>query len=323
MQDFECPPVLLMTFNRPDETQRVINQLALVAPPRLYVVSDGPRRGNLHDQAAVADVREIIGNLPWECESHTLLRETNLGLRHGVIEGIDWFFQREEMGIILEDDCIPDESFFPFCSELLTKFLGDSRVAQIAGNSFFPPELKPKTSYFFSRFPHIWGWASWSSEWQRIHRFIGSVNDVTECQIQAVAKSTGRGAQHIRQLINGIVAGESVTWAQIWHLSLLFDSGYTIFPSENLIKNIGFGENATNTTRLPILPQLHPPLSSIDFPLKHPTGVLVDTRIEHFYAYIFHGFWGKKKRSAARLFTRFFGYRPSVLTFLFRWGPRW
>lgn len=312
-----------MTFNRPNETQRVIDQLALVAPPRLYVVSDGPRRGNLQDQMAIAHVREIIGNLPWKCETHTLFREKNLGLRHGVIEGINWFFHREEMGIILEDDCIPDESFFPFCSELLRKFSGDSRVAQIAGNSFFPPEIQPKTSYFFSRFPHIWGWASWSSDWQRIHRFISSADDIAERQIQAVARNTGRDAKQIRELIKRIVAGESVSWDRIWHLCLLFDSGYTIFPSTNLVMNIGFGKGATNTLRPPILPQLHPPRSPIDFPLKHPAGVLVDTTMEHFYAYIFHGFWGKKKRSAARLFTRFFGYRPSVLTLLFRWGPRW
>lgn len=315
--------MLLMTFNRPVETKRIIDQLALASPSRLYVVNDGPRGGNFQDRKAVTQVRKIVEKPPWKCETHTLFREKNLGLRQGVIEGIDWFFHHEEMGIILEDDCFPDQSFFPFCAELLDKFAGDARVAQIAGNSFFPPNLYPETSYFFSRFPHIWGWASWSSEWQRIHRFMSGIDEIADRQIQAVAKSTGRDAHQMRELVGKIAAGEAVSWDGIWHLSLLFDSGYTVFPSANLVKNIGFGKGATNTLRRPILDQLDPPLSSLDFPLMHPSGVFIDLGMEHFYAYIFHGFWGKKKRSAARLLTRFFGYRPSILTFLFRWGPRW
>ena len=154
-------PVLFLIFNRPDTTKQVFSSIQKARPPRLYVAADGPQSENPSEATSFELVRSIALNVDWECEVKTLFRDQNLGCRLAVSQVICWFFANEPEGIILEDDCLPSQSFFWFCQELLEDFRHDKQVGAICG--FYSNELdyKPSASYFFSRYLRVWGWAGW------------------------------------------------------------------------------------------------------------------------------------------------------------------
>jgi hypothetical protein len=154
-------PVLFLTFNRPDTTQQVFSRIRQAQPPRLYVAGDGPRPEQSNEAEICEIVRSIATNVDWDCEVKTLFRDHNFGCRLAVSQAISWFFENEPEGIILEDDCLPSQSFFWFCQELLEDFRNDKQVGAICG--FYSNELdyKPSASYFFSRYMRVWGWAGW------------------------------------------------------------------------------------------------------------------------------------------------------------------
>ena len=159
--------VLFLVFNRLDTTKQVFAAIREAKPPRLYVAADGARESKEGEDKKVKAVREyIISNIDWECEVKTLFREKNLGCGHAPASGITWFFENEEMGIILEDDCLPSQSFFWFCEELLERYKDDMRVWMIGGTTFKNIKYIDDEDYYFSKYTHIWGWASWASRWQ-------------------------------------------------------------------------------------------------------------------------------------------------------------
>lgn len=159
--------ILLLIFNRLDTTQLVFEAIQKVKPPRLYIASDGARIDKLSEDSLVGDVRNyVINNIDWDCEVKTLFREENLGCKLAVSGAISWFFQNEGHGIILEDDCLPDHSFFRFCEEMLLKYSDDERIGMISGDNFQFGGSQVEDSYYFSRYPHIWGWATWKRAWK-------------------------------------------------------------------------------------------------------------------------------------------------------------
>jgi len=162
-------PVLFLVFNRLDTTKKVFQVIKKAKPPRLYIAADGPRETKEGEAERVKAVRDyVMSNMDWECEVKTLFREKNLGCGKAVSEAITWFFENEEMGIILEDDCLPTQSFFWFCEELLIRYKHEEKIMQINGSSFLP-NIDIKESYFFSKYNHIWGWASWRRAWKHFH----------------------------------------------------------------------------------------------------------------------------------------------------------
>ena len=154
-------PVLFLIFNRPKTTEQVFSAIKKAQPPRLYIAADGPRSEYSTDSESCDMVRSIATNVDWDCEVKTLFRDQNLGCRLAVSQAISWFFENELEGIILEDDCLPSQSFFWFCQELLELFRNDKRVGAICG--FYSNELdySPSASYFLSRYMRVWGWAGW------------------------------------------------------------------------------------------------------------------------------------------------------------------
>src|SRR5688500_1827095 len=159
--------VLLVIFNRPDTTRLVFEAIRNARPRRLYVAADGPRPGVAADNANCQEARKIIDSVDWQCEVKTLFREKNLNCGVAPSSAFTWFFQHEEEGIILEDDCLPSQSFFWFCQELLERYRNDTRVMHIGGNNFLNGWQKDKDySYYFSRSGHIWGWATWRRAWK-------------------------------------------------------------------------------------------------------------------------------------------------------------
>jgi hypothetical protein len=241
-------PVLMLVFNRPDTTQAVFNVIREVKPTKLYIASDGPR--NQEDQYKIKQVRGVLSQVDWDCEVYTLFRETNLGCGPAVSQAITWFFEHEEMGIILEDDCLPDSSFFPFCERMLNFYKDDTKVWHIAGSNFISKKLNSDpdkwqvNSYYFSMFNNIWGWAGWRNRWNKYRFNIESYNLHQSLQYYTLDKRvetyfTKRQKQVLNKRIN--------TWDYQYTFSMWENKGCAIIPTVNLISNIGFDVNATNT----------------------------------------------------------------------------
>jgi hypothetical protein len=264
-------PVALFVFNRPDTTRRVFQAIAQVQPARLLIVADGPRPEQLSDAKSCQEVRDIVSRVDWPCEVSTNFAGSNLGCQERMISGLNWVFSLVEEAIILEDDCLPDLSFFPFCRELLERYRGDSRIAYISGANLVEMYLNTSDSYFFSEIGGIWGWATWRSEWQRYDRHLndwpklrdGKMLSEIFDQPKAVAFWNGIfDAMHEKRGPN--------TWDYQWLYTCLKNHSLAAVSSVNLIANIGFGQYATHTAEID--PRLTVPSSHVAFPLTHPTS---------------------------------------------------
>lgn len=241
--------VLFLVFNRLDTTKQVFEAIRQAKPPRLYVAADGARETKEGEAEKVKAVREyIISNIDWECEVKTLFREQNYGCKMAVSSAITWFFENEEMGIILEDDCLPSQSFFWFCEELLERYKDDMRVGQISG---FNPLVEfdfNGASYGFSKFGPIWGWASWRRAWKNYDVDMKNWEIVKKSNHSDFFTDSRQEKQWRIELFDRMYNKEIDTWDYQWSYTKLTESQLSIIPSVNFIKNIGFGEDATHTT---------------------------------------------------------------------------
>jgi hypothetical protein len=252
--------VLFIIFNRPDTTAQVFEQIKLARPAKLYIAADGPRN-KPGEEELCAKTRQIINQVDWDCQVFTLLRDSNLGCKNAVSGAIDWFFEQEEEGIILEDDCLPDNSFFRFCDAMLQRYRYDTRIRHICGCNFQRGRRRGGASYYFSNLTHVWGWAGWRRVWQDYDKNL-SCYDTT-------------GAEHaLKQLFEEpliveswlnifkeVKAGNIDTWDYQLTLINFFNNSLSIIPNQNLISNIGFGANATHTVagdnpnaQIPVIP---------------------------------------------------------------------
>jgi hypothetical protein len=159
-------PVVLIAFNRPDTTAQVFAKIAEARPSRLLVVADGPRADRPGEAEKCAAARAVLERVDWDCEVLTNYADVNLGCRRRVSSGLDWVCQTVEQAIILEDDCVPHVSFFRYCDELLTRYQDDERVMMISGDNFQSGLRRTEYSYYYSRYCHVWGWATWRRAWQ-------------------------------------------------------------------------------------------------------------------------------------------------------------
>ena len=242
--------VLFLVFNRPDTTKQVFEAIRKAQPPRLYVAADGPRADRQGERERCEEVRRIATAVDWECEVKTLFREKNLGCKIGVSGGIDWFFEHEEEGIILEDDCLPAQSFFPFCDELLNRYRDDERIFIISGYNKQQEWYSSKYDYFFSHLGGIWGWASWRRAWKYYDIEMNGLEKLIDEGFfeKLLGKSLGKERQG--QLLNAkkkILLGQISTWAYQWGYTRHKYQGLACVPSVSLISNIGFGTDATHT----------------------------------------------------------------------------
>ena len=243
--------VLFLVFNRPDTTAQVFEAIRQAKPPRLYVAADGPRVNREGEAERVARVREIATAVDWPCEVKTLFREKNLGCKYAVSGGITWFFEQEEQGIILEDDCLPSQSFFWFCEELLERYRQDEQIFIISGYNKQQSWHPERYDYFFSNFGGIWGWASWRRAWKHLDLEMKDLEKLAEQGF--FEKLLGRRLGKLRknQLLSAkkkIDSGQMNTWGYPWAYSRHKNFGIACVPSGSLIENIGFGIGATHTT---------------------------------------------------------------------------
>ncbi|MFH2069165.1 MAG: hypothetical protein ABII89_06875 [Candidatus Omnitrophota bacterium] len=240
--------VLFLVFNRPDATRLVFAEIRKARPEKLYIAADGPRKDRAGEFENCRAAREVVGQIDWECEVHTLFREENLGCRMAVSSAIDWFFQDVEEGIILEDDCLPNQSFFLFCRELLVKYRNDTRIMHIGGVNFQFGCVRGDGSYYFSGYSHIWGWATWRRAWVYYDVKMKMWPRFRE-QNQIANLLKDRSTQRYwLKYFQAAYEGKIDTWDYQWMLAVWSQNGLTILPSVNLVSNIGFGKGAAHAT---------------------------------------------------------------------------
>lgn len=241
--------VLFLIFNRLDTTKQVFEAIRQAKPPRLYVAADGPRESKVGEAEGVQAVRDyVIDNIDWDCEVKTLFREKNLGCKYAVSGAITWFFDQEEQGIILEDDCLPSQSFFWFCEDLLVRYKGDTRIGQICGFNPLSRFCFNGKSYGFSKFGPIWGWASWRRVWSSYDVDLKSWSDVRNKNYVDFFTESNREKKWRIELFDRMYNKEIDTWDYQWSYAKLIEAQLSVIPHKNMIKNIGFGDEATHTT---------------------------------------------------------------------------
>ena len=240
-------PVLFLVFNRPETTQRVFDAIKAVRPKRMYIAADGPRAARPNDIILCEQTREIINQIDWDCELQTLFRTENAGCKWGVSEAINWFFAREEEGIILEDDCLPANCFFKFCDELLTRYRDDTRIRHITGCNLQFGKAWGDASYYFSNRVHVWGWATWKRAW---NDYDITLNKYNADRVKKAMKEIYNDDLVAAAWTNIFVdqkAGNVNSWAYPLDFANFLNKGLVIIPNQNLISNIGFSAAATNT----------------------------------------------------------------------------
>lgn len=240
-------PVLFVIFNRPDTTFEVFEQIRKAKPARLYISADGPRTHKPGEDVLCAEARSVVARIDWQCEVKTLFNDKNLGCKDAVSAAITWFFENEEEGIILEDDCLPANSFFKFCDTLLEEYRYDTRVRHITGCNLQNGKKWGTGTYYFSNRTHVWGWASWRRVWNDYDKNLKKYDtDDIKDKLQSVYADP-LVAETWMNIFTELKAGRINSWAYQLDFINLFNNGLTIIPNENLISNIGFGDGATHT----------------------------------------------------------------------------
>lgn len=297
-------PIAFLIFNRPETTQQVFASIRAARPSRLLLIGDGPRPGRTDEADKVTMARRVVESIDWPCQVETNFSETNLGCKRRVSSGLDWAFQKSESLIILEDDCLPHPSFFSYCEQLLKKYADDERVMMISGDNF-QPERRTSNSYYYSRWAHIWGWASWRRAWKHFDVDVSSWPSTKQQQELRSIFSCDEEYDHWCGVLDRQHAGEIDTWDFPWQYACWKQRGLTVLPETNLISNLGFGADATHTTdALSKLANL--PVEDIGV-LRHPDEVIASGQADqHTWQNIFcppQPIPVRKKRWYRRLFS--------------------
>ena len=307
--------VALIIFNRPDVTERVFAEIAKAKPRRLFVIADGPRHDRPGESERCAAARAVLDRVDWECEVQKNYSETNLGCARRVATGISWVFQHAEDAIILEDDCVPDPTFFRFCEEMLDRFRDDERVMHVGGGGYQLGRTQRPYSYFFSRHYPCWGWATWRRAWQ--HYDIG-------LSLWPALRDTGwlgdimhdeRLSQHWRRLFDLTHAGlENVnTWDFQWTFACWAQHGLSVLPYQTLVSNVGYRADATHT-RHTSHPLANLSTDHMAFPLQHPPYVAADSEADRTFAdHVIIPDLGRRPSLYRRLRNRFAAAMPGRL----------
>ncbi|MGA2796335.1 MAG: glycosyltransferase family 2 protein [Thermoguttaceae bacterium] len=268
MQTVDRPcetPVLLMTFRRPETTARVFEAIRQARPRALYVAANAPRPGNAEEAVRCEAVRKIVQAVDWDCSLHTLFREEHLGAGESVSSAITWFFETVDAGIILEDDCLPDATFFHFCSEMLERYRNTTNVMQVAGYNLLSGSYDSGADYHFSHFGWQWGWATWKRAWDCYDLRMTSWPEFKRLGLH---KQFPFYSERVRTF-DRTYTGEFTTWDYQWHFAVASNSGLSVVPRYSLIENIGFGLNATHGTNLAGGNRYRVPVRPMSFPISH------------------------------------------------------
>ena len=290
-------PIAFLVFNRPECTARTFAAIREARPPRLLIIADGPRETHPHDVEKCMAVRALIDQgVDWPCIVERNYAPGNLGCAKRVAGGLTWAFERAEQLVVVEDDCLPDNSFFEFCDELLFRYSADTRVGQICGCSRYVSNVDRNTSYIFSRYGPIWGWASWRRAWSTYDlamatwprfRAMKGLDGVTQSPAEAKFRTSLYDELYTRD--------SSCTWDFQWGYAKLSQGLLSIIPTQNLITNIGDGADATHPVGRS---SFHLTSHSMNRPLIHPEFVLPDQEFDRMFSSKLTPHWAGSIRSA-------------------------
>jgi len=293
MQQFTVP-ILLLAWRRPDSLQQVIDAIRPLQPVHLYVACDGASPTKKHDAELVKQTRLVVEQqINWPCQIKKLYSDTNQGCRVGVSSALNWFFSHVDEGIVLEDDCVPHRDFFQFCEVLLKRYRDDTRIWCISGSNFQDSNWRGNASYYFSRYTHCWGWATWRRCWLSYDSNLVGLSTLAKNRLdESVFPNLVERIYWILLWRRLAIKGLPDSWAYRWTFTCFVNSGLTILPNRNLVRNIGFDQYATHTAGKIINTNID---QGVD-PNDHPSLVLPDSLADEYTFY--HVFAGKIYRVA-------------------------
>lgn len=268
-------PIVFMVFNRPGTTCRVFEEIKKAKPKKLFIISDAPRENVPGEKEKCSKVKEIVEKIEWDCDVFRNYSDSNLGCGKRISSGLDWVFSQTEEAIILEDDCLPHPSFFRFCQELLEFYRNDDRIMFISGDNFQNNRRNSSTSYYFSSYNHVWGWASWKRTWDRYDYKMELWPSFKDKRLLDSWLSSPRAVKFWTKFFQKVYNKEINTWDIQLTFACFANKGLSIIPEVNLISNIGFGQDSTHTQD-PKNSSAFIPVKEMIFPLKHPSSVVRD-----------------------------------------------
>lgn len=273
-------PVVLTVFARPDTTARVMEAVRQARPPKLFVIADGPRPDREGEAEKCAATRAIAEQVDWDCELLTNYSDVNLGLKRRIAGGLDWVFEQVEEAIILEDDCVPHPSFFRFCQELLERYRNEPQVLTISGNNFQFGQQRGEGSYYFSRYPHIWGWATWRRAWKLYDLEMRQWPDAAP-QDWSIQLPHATAVSYWNYLFQKTYEGLD-SWAYALVFAAWMHQGLNIHPNQNLVSNLGVRGDATHGDNGVGQVYANLPAEAMKFPLRHPYEMAMDVQADDF-----------------------------------------
>lgn len=283
----------------------------MIKPSRLYIAADGPRTDRDGETLKCNQAREIASEVDWPCKINTLFRDNNLGCKAAISEAISWFFNFEEEGIILEDDCVPHEDFFRFCAHGLEKYRNDSRVFAITGNNFQNGKMRGSASYYFSKYPHCWGWATWRRAWLNYDPELSFWDEWHRSVDWKTLNHDNREQHQWNQLAKKVQKNQLDSWAIPWMFSVWYRHGLTMTPNVNLVTNIGVGAEATHTVAAETK-GLMLPISSMEIIVDSDNVVRDHEADRHVFINIFGGrnyYFLRHIISSLKVYFQSAGYR--------------
>jgi len=283
-------PVVFIVFNRPDLTERVFEAIARAKPKKLLIIADGPRLPEEIERCQKA--RAVIEKIDWECKVLKNYSELNLGCGRRVSTGLDWVFSQVDEAIILEDDCLPAPSFFHFCQTLLERYKHDERIMHISGDNFQFGQSKTDYSYYFSKYAHNWGWATWQRAWKHFDFDMLTWPEFKKKNMMGFVCEDSYEQDYWTMIYDRSFEGAINAWAHRWQYACWYQNGLSVLPNSNLVSNIGFRSDATHTT-MKGSPIAELPTEDI-WETRHPPFVV---RLADADAYTFdYVFGGKRMR---------------------------
>lgn len=301
-------PVALIFFNRPEQFAKVFETVKKAAPSQLFLIQDGARENNEKDVENIKKCREVLKGIDWECEINEDFSQENLGCGKRIFTGLSKCFEKVDRLVILEDDCVPSQSFFPFCKEILEKYKDDERVGMITGMNHINTFDKVDSDYFFAMVGSIAGWATWKRSWELTNYDLNVIAD-DEVAMRHLKNyqdfAPTRNTVHKNVLKKKAIldnGGKLSSWSTQFGINQILQSKLIVVPKVNLMSNIGLtAESANSVSDIKFIPRGLRPLYQLklyemDFPLKHPKYVLNDIEYCHRVDDIM-----RPKKSVARL----------------------
>jgi len=302
-------PIVLIVFKRTDTARRVFEAVREIRPAKLLVIADGARPDRAGEAELCAKVREIVTAVDWPCELLTNFSDVNLGCDPRVVSGLDWVFSLVEEAIILEDDCLPDRSFFLFCDEMLRRYRGNCKIGTVTGTNYVHHGVPAiRESYYFGILASLWGWATWRDRWQQYDKHLEAWPELREAGALAEIFDDPKTVASWTRIFNEAKEhGDRSPWDYRWAYTNIFQHRLSIIPKVNLVENIGFGAGATHTVVMNRW--LLPKPQEMEFPLVHPQAIIWNRSFDRIfgqrqYGSMIHRFRIKLRRLRERLFGK-------------------